>query len=90
MNYRTKLHKILAFSGWSQDRLADLLEVSNGTMSLWLRGKKPRPAVAQVIDELYNEFVVPFIPTLEKRADEIEAVFLARRITKLPTEQNHK
>jgi hypothetical protein len=90
MKYSVKINKILAFSGWTRDRLADLLQVSNFTMGRWLRGGKPKVESAEIIDELYGLLVEPFVADLEVRADKIEKKLLQKRIARLPHEFNHK
>ena len=39
MKTKEKVNKLLAFSGWSQDRLADLLGVSTVSVNKWCRGR---------------------------------------------------
>jgi transcriptional regulator with XRE-family HTH domain len=85
LTYKQKLSRVLAFSGWSRDRLADLLEVSNNTFNAWIGGKsEPHAKHAERIDWIYNELVQPLIPTLELMADKVEKTLLEERIEHLP------
>ena len=76
MNYSKKLVQILAFTGWSQDKLADLLEVSNNTLSSWVNGKSQSREKVGVIEEIYDEVVAPYICEIEQKADEMEKKIL--------------
>ena len=85
MKYKEKVNKLLAFSGWSQDRLADLIGVSNVTMSKWIKGRRePKGKHAEMIDEIYAELVEPYICELEAKADKIAKGLLERQIRGLP------
>jgi transcriptional regulator with XRE-family HTH domain len=85
MKYTTKLYKVLAFTGWTQDHLADLLGISTPTMNSWVNDKsEPRKHHAEMVDEIYNHMVGPYICELEQKADEIEKKILRRKIRDLP------
>jgi transcriptional regulator with XRE-family HTH domain len=85
MKYSTKLYKVLAFTGWTQDHLADLLNISTPTINAWVNGKsEPRHEHATMIDEVYDNLVVPYICELEQKADKIEKKLLSRQIKNLP------
>ena len=85
MKYDKKLYKVLAFSGWTQDRLADLLGVSTPTMNSWANGKsEPREEHAKAIDKLYKQLVEPYVCELEAKTDEIAKKLLKKQIRKLP------
>jgi len=94
MKYKEKVNKLLAFSGWSQDRMADLLSVSNRTMSRWVKGRRiPRDKHAETIDEMYAELVEPFVCELEAKADALAKRMLERQIQALPDDnvcEKHK
>ena len=84
MKYDKKLGQVFAFSGWSRDRLSDLIGVSNNTMDSWVNGKsEPKGKNAELIDEIYAELVEPYVCELEKKADEIAARLLRRHVRKL-------
>ena len=84
MKPNQKLIKILAFSNWTQDRLADLMEVSNMTVSKWARGKrKPKGKHAEMLNTLYAELVEPYVCELEEKADEIAKRLLRQQIQAL-------
>jgi len=56
--YSTKLQKILAASGLSQEKLADLLSVSFVTLNSWVNSKsEPRPAMKEKIDLIAADFL---------------------------------
>lgn len=81
MTYTAKLYKVLAFSGWTQDRLADLLEVSTPTINSWVNGKsEPHDEHAKAIDEIHAKLVEPYVCELEQKADELAAKLLKRQI----------
>jgi transcriptional regulator with XRE-family HTH domain len=83
--YPAKLIQVLAFANWTQDHLADLLNVSNNTLNGWVNGRtEPRSAHAELIDEIWGEIVEPYVCELETRADEIEKRLLKERIKHLP------
>ncbi len=81
MSYKKKLDQVFAFSGWTADRLADLLQVSNQTVSAWANGhSEPKGEHAARLDEIYGELVAPYLCELEKKADELAARLLRRQI----------
>jgi transcriptional regulator with XRE-family HTH domain len=83
--YSAKLVQVLAFTGWTQDHLADLLDVSNNTLNAWVNGHaEPRSAHAELVDEIWHEIVAPYLCELEVRADELERKILKRKIRELP------
>jgi DNA-binding XRE family transcriptional regulator len=85
MKYSKKLYKVLAFANWTQDHLADLLDVSTPTMNSWVNGKsEPQPKHAAVIDQIYTEIVEPVQCDLECRADAVEKKLLRCKIKDLP------
>jgi transcriptional regulator with XRE-family HTH domain len=87
MKYTTKLYKVLAFTGWTQDHLADLLDISTPTINSWVNGKsEPRQNHAAMIDEIYDHLVTPYVCELEQKADEIERKILRQKIRDLPND----
>jgi len=85
MKYSKKLVQVLAFTGWSQDHLADLLGVSNNTFNSWVNGNSlPHQRNAGLIDEIYDKIVAPYICELERKADEVEKEILRQKIVDLP------
>lgn len=85
MRYRDKLVQVLAFGGWTQDRLADLFGVSNNTVNSWVNGVfEPKDGNAKMIDEIYDELVAPYTCELEAKADKIAARLMRRQIGELP------
>ena len=87
MKYSEKINKILAFSGWTKDHLADLTDVANGTLSSWARGDtEPKGEHAELIDMIFSKLVEPFLCDLEKRSDRIEKTILQAKIRDLPND----
>ena len=85
MKYKEKVGKVLAFSGWTQDRMADLMGVGNMALNKWARGKRePRGRHAEVIDAIYAELVEPYVCELEAKADEVAKRMLEGQIRALP------
>jgi len=85
MKYSKKLTQILAFSGWTRSRLAQLMGVSNFAIIRWTKGRRiPRGEHAAMIDYLYAELVEPYICYLEIKADDLAEKFLKKQIAKLP------
>ena len=85
MTYSKKLYKVLAFSGWTQDRLADLLLVSTPTVNSWANGNsEPHEDHAKIIDELYAKLVEPHVCELEAAADKLATQLLQQQIQHLP------
>jgi transcriptional regulator with XRE-family HTH domain len=83
--YKQKLTRILGISGWSRDKLSDLLEVSNNSFSAWIRGDStPHTSHAGKIDEVYDALVVPLLCEIEIAADAVEKRLLEERIARLP------
>ncbi len=81
----------MAFSGWTQGRLAGLLDVGNNILSSWSRGdSEPHDTNKEMIDDMHEKLVVPYLPELEKKADELEKKILQARIRELPKEKNHE
>lgn len=84
MKYSKKLVQVLVYTNWSQDKLADLLDVSNNTLNSWVKGKsEPRQKHAELIDDIYCDIVVPYICELEELADKVEKSILRRKIKNL-------
>ena len=87
MKYNEKINKILAFSGWTKDHLADLIEVTNNTLGNWARGDSaPKDEHAALIDTIFDKLVAPFLCDLEKRSDAIEKTILQAKIRDLPND----
>lgn len=85
MKYEEKINKILAFSGWTKDHLADLIDVSNGTLGSWSHGNtEPKGEHAALIDTIFAKLVEPYLCELEKRSDAIEKTILQAKIKHLP------
>lgn len=85
MKYNTKLYKVLVFTGWTQDKLADLMGISTPTVNSWVNSKsEPHNKHAEFIDEIYNQIVAPYICELEAKADEVEKKILKKQIEDLP------
>ena len=85
MNYKEKIKKILVFSGWTKDHLADLVEVANGTLGSWAKGDtEPKNEHAVLIDTIFDKLVEPYLCELEKRSDAIEKTILQAKIKHLP------
>lgn len=83
-NQVSKVTRILAFSGWTQDKLADLLDVSNVIVNKWVRGKAiPKGERAEKVNKLFDELVAPYVCELEKKADAVEKEILERKIEHL-------
>jgi transcriptional regulator with XRE-family HTH domain len=83
--YTTKLVQVLAFTNWTQDHLADLLNVSNNTLNAWVNGRsEPHSAHAELVDKIWREIVEPYLCELETKADEVERAILRRKIRDLP------
>ena len=84
MNHKQKLNRILGITGWSQDKLADLMMVSNGALRRWLKGREVRQEVNITrINWLYDELVIPFLCDIEQKADDVEKTLLKTRIKSL-------
>ena len=85
MNQKQKLNRILGITGWSRDRLADMLDISNGTLNRWCKGKKIKHDrhVAH-IDWLYSELVEPLECEIERRANQAEKRLLEARANRIP------
>jgi transcriptional regulator with XRE-family HTH domain len=82
---KQKLLRILGISGWSRDKLADLLQVSNNSLNSWVRGTAtPHTTHCGKIDEIYNELVTPLFCEIETLADQVEKRLLKDRIKHLP------
>jgi len=85
MKYNKKLEQILAFTGWSRDHFADLLDVSNNSFNSWINGhSEPRDKNKTTIDNIYDKIVVPYVCELEQKADEVEKEILKQKIKNLP------
>ncbi|MCL2085558.1 helix-turn-helix transcriptional regulator [Candidatus Saccharibacteria bacterium] len=75
--YAVKIQRILALSDWTQDHMADLLGVSNITMSWWARGRRtPKERYITRIDFMYEGIVVPHEAGLRESADRVEREIL--------------
>jgi Fic family protein len=58
MSTREKLQQILLFTGWSQDKLSDELQVSFVTLNSWVNGKsEPRDKQKEKIDFLFAKLI---------------------------------
>lgn len=89
MKSSKKLYKVLAFSDWTQDRLADLMGVSTPSVNSWANGKsEPKGRHAEMIDEIYAKLVEPYLCELEKKADELAEKLLKRQLTDLPEDNS--
>ncbi|MDR1032625.1 MAG: hypothetical protein LBL84_01285 [Candidatus Nomurabacteria bacterium] len=56
-------------------------------MNSWVNGKSgPRQKHAELIDDIYNRLVAPYICELEWKADEVEKKTLQRKIKDLPND----
>jgi transcriptional regulator with XRE-family HTH domain len=85
ISYKQKLIRILGVSGWSRDKLADLLGVSNNSLGAWVRGgSAPHAGHAGRVDGVYEELVGSLICKIEARADKVEKRLLSERIEHLP------
>ena len=83
-SYKKKLGRILGISGWSKDRMADLLEVSNNSFNAWVRGdSEPKVERGLKIDEIYDELVRPLLCKIEDVTDKIEKRLLEEQIGRL-------
>jgi transcriptional regulator with XRE-family HTH domain len=88
---KQKLIRILGISGWSRDKLADLLEVSNNSLNAWVRGNStPHTTHAGKIDEIYAALVTPLLCEIEALADKVEKRLLKERIKHLPDDNTCK
>jgi Helix-turn-helix. len=86
MKYSKKLNQILAFTGWTRDKLADLIDVANGTLGSWVNGKtSPKGGHAELVDDIYDKIVAPYICELEAKADAVEKEILKQKIQDLPS-----
>jgi transcriptional regulator with XRE-family HTH domain len=84
MNTKQKLIRLLGVTGWSQDKLADLLQVSNNTLSAWVKGKsEPHARHVAVIDKIFADLSA-ILPEIDRVADQIEKDLLQTRIQHLP------
>jgi transcriptional regulator with XRE-family HTH domain len=84
MNTKQKLTRLLGVTGWSQDKLADLLQVSNNTLSAWVKGKaEPHARHTALIDKIFADLSV-ILPAIDRVADEVEKDLLQTRIHHLP------
>ena len=84
MNQKQKLTRILGLTNWSRDRLADMLDISNGTLKRWLKGKTIKhPRYIAHIDWLYSEIVEPLECEIESRAITAEQRLLKSRLDRL-------
>lgn len=91
MKCSKKLVQILVYTNWSQDKLADLLDVSNNTLNSWVKGKTvPRDSHSELIDEIYCEIVVPYICEIEEVTDKVEKRILKRKIKKVSDDNTCK
>jgi len=83
--YAQKLRKILVFSGWTQDHLADLLGVSNFTLNKWAKSKR-QPTLgqhAERIEYIYERLVAPNEARLAEAADQVEKSILREHMRHL-------
>jgi transcriptional regulator with XRE-family HTH domain len=82
---KQKLTRILGISGWSRDKLADLLQVSNNSLNSWLSGTS-QPHITHIanIDQIYAELVLPLLCEIENISDKVEKHLLKDRINHLP------
>ncbi len=85
-NYKTKITRILALTGWSQDHLSDLLEVTPRSFRKWLKNKRiPGEPHAAILDHLYATIVLPHQNSINCAATEAERNLLKSRLHNLPT-----
>jgi transcriptional regulator with XRE-family HTH domain len=81
MREKQKLKRILGVSGWTHDKLADLMGVNNSTFSSWVRGEsKAREAHVEKINWIYGELVEPLVCEIERRSDLVEKRLLEERV----------
>jgi transcriptional regulator with XRE-family HTH domain len=85
MNYKQKLKRIMEITGWTQDHLADLLDVSNSGFRKWFKRSLPRAESSATIDELYEKIVVPVECEIRRLAGETEKEILRRKIKSIDT-----
>jgi len=84
MDYSQKLKEIMEVSGWSKERLSDLLDVSLPAFKKWLEGANtPTEENAKLIDKLYD-ITVGSIETVKREYFEsIEKRLLRRQVRQL-------
>lgn len=91
MDTSKKLTKILAFTGWTQDKMSDLMDINYSTFRSWVKGdNEPREKQAKEIDRIYEEMVEPYVCELEKKADDLERRILRRKIRNLSDDNTCK
>ena len=91
MSPKHKLNRILGVTGWSQDKLADLMMVSNSALRCWLKGNDVRQAANTArINWLYEELVAPFLCDIEQKSDDVEKYLLKARIKSLSDDNTCK
>ena len=56
MTVSDKILYILQDTNWTQQELADKLNISQATISCWLKGKVIKEKYIEDIDNLYNQF----------------------------------
>jgi phage repressor protein C with HTH and peptisase S24 domain len=59
MDYTAKIKTILRRDGWTQQKLAQTMGVSQSTVARWVSGVEPEKARRDQIDELYSNEVGP-------------------------------
>jgi DNA-binding XRE family transcriptional regulator len=75
--YTKDISRILGITGWTQDHLADLLDVSTPTMNSWANGKsEPKGAHAEKLYKVFDEIVKPLQCQTEQIADRVEKKLL--------------
>ncbi len=72
MKPKLKISRILGVTGWTRDHLADLLGVSNLTVSAWVRGRTlPHSGHMGKIDAMYDGIVKPLECEIDRLSDEV-------------------
>ncbi|MCL2038665.1 hypothetical protein FWG86_02065 [Candidatus Saccharibacteria bacterium] len=80
-----KLSRILQITNWSHDRLADMLDISNGTLRRWLKGRTIKhPKYIAHIDWLYSDIVEPLECEILTRSNRAEKRLLQSRASRIP------
>ena len=81
---KQQLIRIVGVTGWSRDHLADLLGISNFSMSRYLSGlRKPTPEVVEKISYLYAAIIIPLDCDILRLRNTAEKHLLSTRIRNL-------
>jgi transcriptional regulator with XRE-family HTH domain len=79
-NYQTQLQEILTLTGWTQDHLSDLLDVSYPALNHWLKGTDiPHETNATKIEKVYKLLQYAH----REATEEVEKKILREKIEKL-------